>query len=228
VGPDALLRPLAAPKWHSEVSKREGGSPETYRVFIAISLPEHVKDEIERAQEELRDALPRGSVRWTKRGQWHLTLKFLGEVESQRLESLVNSVRRACEEFGVLQLRARRIGFFPDARHPHVVWTRVHDGRERLPLLQRAVETATAGFTSEEPEGTFSGHVTLGRCTTIKRPLAEILSKLAEAMENRFFGEWTADRIEVIRSELASGGSRYTTLAAVPLAAEFSSGRLPE
>jgi RNA 2',3'-cyclic 3'-phosphodiesterase len=210
------------------VSKREDASPETYRVFIAIPLPEQVKDEIERAQEELRGALPEECIRWTKRWQFHLTLKFLGDVESQRLEALMNSVGRACEGFGVLQLRAGRIGFFPDLRHPRVVWTRVHDGRQRLPVLQRAVETATAGFTSEEPEGTFTGHVTLGRCKTIKGSQADILAKLAKAMEGRFFGEWTADRIDIIRSELASGGSRYTTLAAVPLAAEFSSGKLPE
>lgn len=93
------------------MSKREGARPETYRVFIAISLPEQVKDEIERAQEELRGALPAECVRWTKRGQFHLTLKFLGDVESRRLEALTDSVGRACEGFGILQLRAGRIGF---------------------------------------------------------------------------------------------------------------------
>jgi RNA 2',3'-cyclic 3'-phosphodiesterase len=197
-------------------------------VFIAISLPEWVRDELERAQEELRGALPGECVRWTKRGQFHLTLKFLGEVESERLEALMNSVRHACEGFGVLRLRAGRIGFFPDLRHPRVIWAQVLDARARLPLLQRAVEASTAGFTGEAPEGTFAGHVTIGRCKMIKRPQSEIMSTLARAMENRFFGEWTAGRIELIRSELASGGPRYTTLAAVPLAAEFSSGNLPE
>jgi 2'-5' RNA ligase len=211
-----------------EMSQREGGSPDTYRVFIAISLPEQVKDQIEKAQEELRGALPADCVCWTKRRQFHLTLRFLGAVESQRLDALIDAVRRACEGFGVLQLRAGQIGCFPDLRHPRVVWARVHDRQERLPLLQRAVETATAGFTREEPEGTFTGHVTLGRCKTIKRRHAEILAELAKAMEHSVFGEWTADRADIIRSELASGGSRYTTLAAAPLAPAFGSGKLPE
>jgi len=39
-----------------------------------------VRDEIEKAQEDLRRALPRESVRWTRREQFHLTLKFLGNV----------------------------------------------------------------------------------------------------------------------------------------------------
>ena len=187
-------------------------------MFIAISLPEHVKDEIERAQDQLRSALPGKCVRWARREQWHLTLKFLGDVESRRLEALTTSVRGACTEFGVLQLRAGQIGFFPDARRPRVVWTRVRDWRDRLPSLQRAVETAAAAFTSEVPKPKFTGHVTLGRCRTIKRSQADMLSMLAQGMEDRVLGEWTADRLDIIRSQLSPGGSRYTTLASLPLA----------
>jgi 2'-5' RNA ligase len=209
------------------VSQRKEGGPETSRIFIAISLPEQVKDQIARAQEELRGALPEDCGRWTKRGQLHLTLRFLGAVESPRLDALMNAVRGACGGFGVLQLRAGQIGGFPDLSHPRVVWVRVHDGQQRLPLLQRAVETATAGFTSQEPKGTFTGHVTLGRCQTIRRQQAELLAKLARAMEPGLFGEWTADSVEIIRSELASSGSLYTALAAAPLAAASGSRELP-
>jgi hypothetical protein len=63
------------------------------------------------------------------------------------------------------------------------------------------------------------GHVTLGRCRTIKRRQAELLARRARAIEPGLFGEWTADSVDIIRSELASGGSHYTTLAAAPLAA---------
>jgi 2'-5' RNA ligase len=59
--------------------------------------------------------------------------------------------------------------------------------------------------------------VTVARVQGIKRAQAEILSNLALAMAGRFFGEWTADKVELIRSELSSGGSRYTTIATVLL-----------
>lgn len=111
----------------------DGGGSETYRVFIAVSLPEHVKDDIERAQEQLRCTLPGKYLRWARRDQLHLTLKFLGDVELQRLEGLTASIRGACAGFGVLQLRAGQIGFFPNVRRPRVVWTLVRDGRDRLP-----------------------------------------------------------------------------------------------
>jgi 2'-5' RNA ligase len=63
----------------------------------------------------------------------------------------------------------------------------------------------------------FTGHVTLGRIQRFQRADAEILVKAASRAAGQFFGEWTADTVELIRSELSSGGSRYTTLAAIPL-----------
>lgn len=107
---------------------------------------------------------------------------------------------------------------FPHRRRPRVLWTHVHERRDRLSVLQRRVEAAAADFTREQPETTFTGHITLGRCNAITRAQAEMLTRLASALENRAFGEWTADRIEVVRSELRPGGSRYTTLAEIPLA----------
>ena len=185
-----------------------------------MSLPEHVKDEIERAQEELRGALPEDCVRWTKRVQFHLTLKFLGDVEPRCVDPLTHALRLACEGFSVLPLRAESIGVFPSLRRPRLIWVGVDDARARLPLLQHTVETAAAGFTSEGREGTFTGHVTVGRCRMIRRPQIDLLAELVKVREHRQFGEWTADRVEVVRSEPGPGGSRYTTLSAIPLSCD--------
>jgi RNA 2',3'-cyclic 3'-phosphodiesterase len=195
--------------------KREGaesGNCDVWRLFIAIPLPEEVKDAIQLAQAELRRAVPAKCVRWTGREQFHLTLQFLGNVAAARVEALADSVRSACGNFPALRLRAERIGFFPDMRFPRVIWAWVHDGEQRLPALQRAIETATRDFTGEKAENKFTGHVTLGRAKGIKRPQAEILAKLASSMTGRFFGEWTADKVELIRSELSSEGARYAVV----------------
>jgi 2'-5' RNA ligase len=190
---------------------------ETYRLFVAMTLPEEVKAEIEKVQAELKLALPKEMVRWTKREQFHLTLKFLGNVETSAVDSLKSALRRVCEPFSAMRLRAERIGFFPDLRFPRVIWAWVHDEKEFLPKLQQAIEMGVKGFTAEKPEGKFTGHVTFGRVQRIKRPQAEMLAKLAFGMTERFFGEWVADKVEMIRSEPGIGGSRYTTLAAIPL-----------
>jgi 2'-5' RNA ligase len=164
--------------------------------------------------------LPTDCIRWTKRVQFHLTLMFLGDVEPPCINALTSALRLACDGFGALPLRAGRIGVFPDLRRPRLIWVGVDDARERLPLMQHAVETAAAGFTSRGPVGRFTGHITLGRCTTIKRPQIDRLAKLARVMEGRQFGEWMTDTIDIVRSELGPRGSRYTTLSAVPLSCD--------
>jgi 2'-5' RNA ligase len=197
----------------------DGKSVGTWRLFIAISLPEAVKQEIEKVQREMRRELPGNVMRWTKREQFHVTLKFLGNVAEARVAELSAALREACRPFNALRLRAERVGFFPDVRYPRVAWAWVHDEKDHLRELQRAIETSTRSFTSEGAEKQFTGHVTLARIQGIKRPQAEILSKFALSMTERVFGEWMADKVELIRSELSSTGSRYTAVAAFPLTA---------
>ena len=103
-----------------DATEREDGGTgsDTLRLFLAISLPDPVKDEIEKAQRQLREAFPGKLVRWTKREQFHLTLKFLGNVRQSRVSELVSALREACMPHSELQLRAEEMGFFPDARFP--------------------------------------------------------------------------------------------------------------
>lgn len=188
-----------------------------YRLFVALTAPEPVRGEVEKAQAELRACVPQARVTWTRREQFHLTLKFLGNVAGERVAQLVETAEDACRGFAPLRLRAEGVGCFPDARSPRVVWLGVRDLEEALPRLQRAIETACAGFTVQPRQERFSSHLTLGRIKSIGRPEAESLAEQANAMAQRFFGQWTADRVEIMRSDLSSEGARHTVLATVPL-----------
>jgi 2'-5' RNA ligase len=194
----------------------DGASNGILRLFIALSLPDSVKDELEKVQREMRRELPGNFMRWTKREQFRVTLKFLGRVAEARVGELSDALRSACAPFKKMRMRAERIGFFPDMRYPRVAWAWVHDEEDRLRDLPKAVETGVRPFTNEGAEKEFTGHVTLARIQSIKRPQAEILSKFALKMTGRFFGEWVADKVESIRSELSSAGAHYTTLAEFP------------
>jgi 2'-5' RNA ligase len=189
----------------------------TLRLFVAISLPDSVKDRLEEAQRHLRQGLRGNFVRWTKRGQFHLTLRFLGNVAESQVVELIAALREACLNYSVLKLHAEQIGFFPQKRFPRVVWVGVHDEKGALSRLQSLVEAAVQKFTGERPEKRFTGHVTLGRIQRIKRPDVEALVHLASGMSEHCFGDWMADKVELICSEFSSSGSRYTTLADIPL-----------
>ncbi|MDB6121383.1 MAG: 2-5 ligase [Pedosphaera sp.] len=191
--------------------------PEVVRLFIALPVPAAVKEELQRLQAELRRKLPSDCVRWTRPEQSHLTLRFLGNVAVDQVEELSAAVRAVCNNFAPLQLRAERIGFFPQIRFPRVIWAWVHDDREQLRLLQTALQEATASFTREKAEKDFTGHLTIGRTQSMKSAQARILGDLAQEMVDRVFGEWTADTVEIIRSELSSSGSRYFRVAEIPL-----------
>ena len=201
-----------------EAHSKSGPPADRYRLFIAIELPEQVKHAIEKTQGELRAALPAESIRWTRRDQFHLTMRFLGSVEALQVDRLNEALRRACAGSGELQLMAGRIGVFPGVRRPRVVWAGVDDRAGRLSPLQRSIEAATAPFTNEPPQEKFTGHITLARCREIKRSDAATLARLVEKMAARSFGEWTATVVHVIRSQPTSQGSRYTTLAEIALA----------
>ena len=112
------------------------------RLFISLPVPEAVRVALQQAQQELREGLPpraRNAVRWTNPDQLHLTLRFLGEVDEPRVPSLLNALQSACQPFPRLQLRAERVGFFPERRLPRVVWIGVQDRGGTLARLQQAV-----------------------------------------------------------------------------------------
>ena len=172
------------------------------------------------AQAAMRRVLPGPSVRWARREQFHLTLRFLGDVEAARVDALGEALRNACRDFGTLQLRAQGVGFFPNERYPRVVWGGVRDQAEQLPRLQQVVEAATEAFTTEKKEERFTGHLTLARIKGIRREEAAALAQVAAGMADRLFGQWTGYRVELMRSELMPQGARHTCLGSFALGEE--------
>ena len=197
----------------------DDSSTEKLRLFIAIPIPEPVRDEIIRVQQELQPLVPRNVARWTRPDQFHLTLRFLGDVPVAGLEKLKESVNTVCRTAQPLQLRAEGVGFFPNPRSPRVVWAGIHDREGRLAELQQQIETAVGQFSPEPGEKNFTGHVTLGRLKNPRPADTSSLASRAQTLAKRVFGEWTAQEIEIIQSELSSAGARHKLLAALRLGA---------
>jgi 2'-5' RNA ligase len=193
---------------------------EAFRLFVAIALPEPVRDEILRVQGELQPLLPREAARWSRPDQFHMTLRFLGNVQAEAVQGLKQSVEAVCRNASPLALSAKGVGFFPNPRSPRVIWVGIHDASGRLVDLQQRLEMAVSPFSPEPGETNFTGHVTLGR---LKRPgpgEVRALAARAQSIAAQMFGNWTAQEVEIIRSELSTPGARYTLLAAFQLGAE--------
>ena len=189
------------------------------RLFVAISIPEPVRDEIIRVQRELQPLVPRDVARWARSDQFHLTLRFLGDVPADGVEDLKKSAGAVCRNVRPLSLRAEGVGFFPNLRSPRVIWVGINDREGRLVDLQRQIEAAVRPFTAEPGEKNFTGHATLGRLKNPRPADTRDLAARAQSLEKRLFGEWTAHEIEIIRSELSPAGARHASLAAFRLGA---------
>ena len=194
-------------------------STEKLRLFVAIPIPEPVRDEIIRVQQELQPLVSRDVARWARSDQFHLTLRFLGDVPADGVEDLKKSAGAVCRNARPLSLRAEGVGFFPNSRSPRVIWVGINDREGRLVSLQQQIETAVGQFSPEPGEKNFTGHVTLGRLKNPRPADTRDLAARAQSLEKRLFGEWTAHEIEIIRSELSPAGARHTLLAAFRLGA---------
>jgi 2'-5' RNA ligase len=190
----------------------------TIRAFIAIKLPTEVRADVERAQRELKSATRAGSVRWTPAEQIHLTLKFLGDVQTDSLTELEAALRRACAQIAPFELHAGGIGSFPDSQRPRVIWIGVGGAVEMLHHLQAAIARETERW-GEPEERTFHPHLTLGRIKTTRRRELQELGALIQSAPASNLGSWRVTQVDLMRSELFPDGARHNCLAAVPLSA---------
>jgi len=148
-------------------------------------------------------------VSWVAVPNLHLTLKFLGGVEPDRLEAVAAALADVAPARPAFELVMRGLGAFPSPTRPRVVWAGVRDGAEVVQLAS-AVEEALAGL-GFPPEGRpFSSHVTLGRVREPQRDPA-LTAGLAEGA-GREFGAFRVDQVALMRSDLSPRGARYTAL----------------
>jgi 2'-5' RNA ligase len=197
----------------------EPAAPGTYRLFLAISLPEEVVAKLQEIQGSLRKAAGRAQVRWTNLERLHLTMKFLGNVAVEQCPALMSAVSETCASFPFLQLTAGRVGFFPNSQKPRVIWVGVEDSGGQLPKLHTEIEKAVAPFSPEEPENRFQAHVTLARVKQMRREEAEKIVQIAASIGSNILGRWTASQIELIRSQLSSQGANHSMMGSAAFSA---------
>ena len=180
------------------------------RLFVGLDLPPDIVTNLERLLDRLR---PSARIQWSPPANLHITTKFIGEWPEERLEEL-KAALAGIPRRGVIPVRIRDVGFFPNARSPRVFWC----GIEAPGLVELAADTdrATAALGIPTENRAFSAHLTLAR---IKERLnLEPLQKAIAALPSLEFGACEARSFFLYRSQLRPGGSVYTKLAEFPLA----------
>lgn len=180
------------------------------RVFCAVWLPTALRTAIAAHASRLRHAVPEARASWPRLEALHITLKFLGPVESNRLGDLSRAAGAAAGGISPFPLTVEEAGTFPPSGTARVLWLGIRDASGSLARLQRQLEERCeeAGFPREARP--FRPHLTVARL----RPSGGAAA-LSDAHRRSAFAPHTFEVSEllVMRSELGPGGSRYATLS---------------
>jgi 2'-5' RNA ligase len=223
---------------------------ERMRLFVALDLPEPVREALSEVTRRFQKTCP--EARWLPLAGAHVTLKFIGEVSTEKAESIREALRGVHQHLppGPIEMRFAGVGFFPNARPPKVLWAGV-SGMETstahaattgtaatgaadvtnarkaeastLRLLAAAIESALEPWGIVRETREFRPHITLARFNSVKG--LDSLRDAAGPLANHEFGSVTAGEFHLYRSVLKSTGAEYTRLDTYPLLEKRSDNR---
>ena len=188
-------------------------SKETIRTFIAVELPQDIHHALRQLQAILRMSMP--DVRWTKAGNIHLTLKFLGDVQVSRLDAISEALRDVARQFAPFTMSLTGIGAFPNSRKPRIVWVGIDQGADELVKIAKQIEASMKRLGFQREKRPFRPHLTIGRVRRLEHPVT--MTEALERAEVGELGEFSVQKVSFIKSQLDPAGSIYTTLAEAPL-----------
>lgn len=179
------------------------------RVFIAIDIEDPL---LVSRLARLRDTVVATGVpmKPVEEENFHITLRFIGEVDSSRVETIKEHVLSALD-FRRFVLELKGLGAFPTPSRPRVVWVGVSKGFDEVRRVRDSVESRlrNLGFRPESKE--FHPHVTLARIKGSKNisSLVRVLNDYSDTI----VGEMTVSSIRLKKSTLTPRGPIYETLA---------------
>jgi 2'-5' RNA ligase len=190
---------------------------EKVRSFIAIELPAELRQGLAQLQARLKVDKPR--VKWVDPNSIHLTLKFLGNVDSAMIGAITQAMTESTQSISPFRLEVQPgLSAFPNLKRVQVVWVGLGGEIDKLGQLQRLLETSLSclGFASEQR--LFKPHLTLAR-----------LGNEASPEERQLFGELIAgtkfelsysirvDALSLMKSQLTREGAIYSKLSSAEL-----------
>lgn len=185
------------------------------RAFIAVALEPQVIAEIAEAIDRLKSEI--AGVRWVQSSHFHLTLKFLGDIDEARIEPIGAALNRELRLFPRCTINAKGLGVFPDLKRPRVLWVGL--AGSQLVSLALRVESALEPLGFAPETRTFTPHLTIGRWRQTDRAPRSLVRQL-EQWQTYDFGTSKVENVKLIQSVLKPEGAKYFELAAVPLSDE--------
>ena len=174
------------------------------RLFVALALPNQIRDQIAPIQSGLPDA------RWVRQENLHLTIRFIGEVENSLAEEMHFALSKL--SFETFSFRLQGIDTFRSRKSVRSIWIGIEPSAS-LKALNRKIETILIGLGLAPQTRKFTPHVTLARFkqTPIKRVLPYLVGNAG--FQTSLF---EVCQVFLFRSHLGGQGANYEALATYP------------
>lgn len=170
------------------------------RLFLAIEIPNDIKDYISQIQESFNN----NGLRLVNLDRMHLTLKFLGEVQLNKINIIKEKLNKI--KFNNFSIFLDKIGFFPNEKYIKVIWIGLKPEKEILQLQKNIDENLKILFKKDK---NFKGHVTIARVKFIENKKDFIEKLKTIAIEKK---EIKVENFKLIKSTLTPEGPIYEEL----------------
>jgi len=182
----------------------------SYRIFIAVNLPDNAKKKLAEYEEKWPD-LP---IRWTKKESLHITLVFLGYLNDEELLEVINAAKEVSSKNKPFSISLKKIIYGPPKKMPpRMVWVEGEQSQE-LADLQKDLENSLYGG-RESKAKPYSPHITLGRIKTWE--FRKLEPEERPAVNEEISLNFEVNSIEVMESKLKKGGPDYAILESCQL-----------
>jgi len=176
------------------------------RAFIAVNLPQEIKDILELAIKNLAKINHGTKINWTRPENLHLTLHFLDEINDAQAELIKAELEKIAAEYDKVNVSLGEIDAFPDLKNPRTIVIGIRGG-EILEKIQKKIGFEMKRFNLPVDTRPWKPHVTLGR---VKTGLAKITAPPPA-------GKFEITSLELIKSTLTSTGPIYEVLKSFEL-----------
>lgn len=176
------------------------------RCFIAITLDSHTKRRLSRVQTAIRSTGIHAG--WPSVQNFHLTLKFLGNIPEHALPSIRTILYEATSQSHCFNITFNRIGIFPNIRHPKTIWIGPDKKCQELAALQQNIDFKLERCHQFAKEKKFSPHITLSRIRHRINP--GILNRALKIETGPI--TFSVNQVHLIKSRLCPSGAVHTPL----------------
>ena len=187
------------------------------RLFIAADISPDQRGACAELIENLKKGVQftKAYPKWVEPDNMHLTLKFLGNVDAERVSEIARVLDPIAVKNHRFSMGFRGLGAFPTERQPRIVWIGVQAGRRNVMSLAGEIEQALTPLGFPPEDRPFHPHLTLARVKSMRD--AHALMDIIRSHHDADLGETEVDHLALYQSTLMPEGPVYKALHTWPL-----------